>query len=104
MAVGIGGLYNFIIPQIVDYYNGYNYKKDYLKISMSVLDGKEEFIMSQIKRLLNIITSSEGKIMIVYKLFGIHFRTTIVEGKMTKGSFKQRYFEYIKNSWTFIKI
>lgn len=45
MAVGIGGLMNFIFPEIIDYINGYPYKRDYMKTALSIIDGNEDFFI-----------------------------------------------------------
>ena len=43
--VGIGGIMNHIAPQIIDYINGYEFKKEYLKTALKVVDGNEKFIV-----------------------------------------------------------
>lgn len=58
MAVGIGGLVNFIFPEIIDYINGYDYKRDYHKKALSVVDGHEDFF---IKTLFSFQRLIEGK-------------------------------------------
>ena len=45
MAVGIGGLVNFICPEIIDYINGYDYKREYMKIALSIIDGNEDLFL-----------------------------------------------------------
>ena len=38
--VGIGGIVNFIVPEINDYFNGYDYARDWQKKAFSLVDKK----------------------------------------------------------------
>lgn len=47
--VGIGGLVKYIIPEIIDYLNGYEYSKEYMNNALSIIDGNELFVIKLIK-------------------------------------------------------
>lgn len=44
ILVGLGGIVNHIAPQIIDYINGYDFQKEYLKTALKVIDGKEKYV------------------------------------------------------------
>lgn len=53
-AVGVGGAINYIIPQTNDFYNGYEFKRDYLKkLYEPVADNFDEYI-DILKELLSV--------------------------------------------------
>ncbi len=53
-AVGVGGAVNYIIPQTNDFYNGYEFKRDYLKkLYEPVADNFDEYI-DILKELLSV--------------------------------------------------
>lgn len=89
MAVGIGGLINFIFPEIIDYINGYEYKRDYMRTALSVIDGHEDFFIKTLFDFQKIINRQKySEIMIGA------FRKTpdVFKGKMTRGN---RFFEIV---------
>ena len=93
MAVGIGGLINYIFPEIIDYLNGYEYKKEYLKTALSVVDGNEMFFVKVLFEFQNLLKEPE--------LSSIAIRTfwpkkiDIFNGKMTSsGRFVDLVNEY----------
>ena len=89
MAVGIGGLVNFILPEIIDYINGYEYKRDYMRTALSVIDGHEDFF---IKTLFN-IQKLINKVKYDEIMFGTFKKTPdVFKGKMTHGG---RFFELV---------
>ncbi len=49
VIVGMGGLVNFILPEIVDYINGYQYQKSHLVNALKVIDGRELLFIEIVK-------------------------------------------------------
>lgn len=98
MAVGIGGLINFIIPEIIDYINGYNYSRDYMKKAMSVIDGNELLFIDLVNSLDNYLHRDQDLFHIFYQLIGKSVRrlqNIFKTGKMTKsGKYNDFLFEY----------
>lgn len=85
MIVGIGGLFRFIFPEIIDYINGYEYKKEYMITALKVVDGNEDFIAKTIidfRKYLDDFDNNEEKILLIDSLFGPDHN--MFEGKMTK--------------------
>ena len=101
MAVGIGGLINFIFPEIIDYINGYEYKRDYMRTALSVIDGHEDFFIKTLFDFQKIINRQKYREIMIGA-----FRKTpdVFKGKMTRGdrffeivskfSFEQKLFKY----------
>ena len=98
MAVGIGGLLNFMIPEIIDYINGYQYARDYMRKALQVIDGNELLF-------IDILEDLKGLVMCDYELFAIVFDvcgrskeriiSVFKEGKMIKeGAFNDYLFKY----------
>ena len=111
MAVGIGGLVNFIFPEIIDYINGYEYKRDYMKTALSVIDGHEEFFIKTLFAFQKILNQKRYHEIMV----GTFKRTPdVFNGKMTGGgrffklvgeySFNKKIFKFnqLSDVYTFI--
>ena len=49
VVVGMGGLVNFILPEIVDYINGYQYQKSHLINALKIIDGREYLFIEIVK-------------------------------------------------------
>ena len=98
MAVGIGGLINYIIPEIIDYINGYNYVRDYMKKALAVIDGNEILFIDILEDLKNYILYDHEVFSIVRGAIGknpAHVLTVFKYGKMTKsGRFNDYLFKY----------
>lgn len=101
MAVGIGGLVNFIFPEIIDYINGYEYKRDYMKTALSVIDGHEDFFIRTLFEFQKTINQKKYHEIMV----GAFKKTPdVFKGKMTGSgrffklvgdySFNQKLFKY----------
>lgn len=81
MAVGIGGLVNFIFPEIIDYINDYDYKRDYLKTALSIVDGHEDFFIKTLFSFQKLIESKKYEEI----MHGTFDKVVdVFEGKMTK--------------------
>lgn len=98
MAVGIGGLLNYMIPEIIDYINGYNYARDYMKKALSIVDGNEILFIDIIKELEWMILDDYDIFSIVYDSIG-RSRRRLTDafkcGKMTNsGRFDDFIFKY----------
>ena len=61
---GIGGAIAFLCPQINDYYNGYQFKKDYLIKIYSIIESNFEEYIEVLKYFLDVINKKP-----IYKLF-----------------------------------
>lgn len=61
---GIGGVINFLCPQINDYYNGYEFKQPHLIKIFSLIENNFDDYIEILKYLLNIIESKP-----LYKLY-----------------------------------
>lgn len=98
MAVGIGGLFNFIIPEIIDYINGYEYSRDYMKKALSVIDGNELLFIDLLEELKESIIHDSDILHITCKslnIKGVRFLDRFKKGKMTDGGrFNECLFEY----------
>ena len=65
--VGIGGILNFIVPEINDYFNGYEYAKDWQKKAFSLVDKKsfnklKDMIYDFITKAKNPIINAEARL------------------------------------------
>ena len=98
MAVGIGGLINYIIPEIIDYINGYDYARDYMKKALSVIDGNEMLFIEIIENLENYILNDFETFSIIRNSSGgarRHMLDCFKYGKMTNnGRFNDLLFKY----------
>ena len=98
MAVGIGGLLNFMFPEIIDYLNGYDYSREYMKKALSVIDGNELLFIDILEDLKNYIIKDYDVFSIVYDVLGRsreRFISAFENGKMTRsGKFKDWLFTY----------
>ena len=91
MIVGLGGLLNFIFPEIIDYINGYEYQKEYMRTALSVIDGNEDFFAQVIsefnKELKNIMLKDS---YLSYAISQAGLNRDIFIGKMTSaGAFNR---------------
>lgn len=97
-AVGIGGLLNFMFPEIIDYINGYDYAREYMKKALSVIDGNELLFIDILKDLEDYVLNDQEVFSIVYATLGKSRRRVIdafENGKMTSsGRFKDWLFTY----------
>ena len=59
VGVGVGGLFDYIIPEIIDYINGYEYKKEYMLTALKVIDGHEDFFAKVILDLYDYLENNE---------------------------------------------
>lgn len=82
MAVGIGGLVNFILPEIIDYINGYQYQREYMCIALSIIDGHETFFIKTLFDLQKMLEKPKYS-QIMIKLYWPK-RVNLFLGKMTK--------------------
>ena len=108
--VGIGGVMNHIAPQIIDYINGYEFKKEYLKIALKVVDGNERFIAKVLKEFLECIHNNQELLLAVigfsYHNYGpfspwSHF---LFEGKTIKeGRFNDMVVDVSDVEWSDLK-
>ena len=97
-AVGIGGLINYIIPEIIDYINGYEYARDYMKKALSIIDGNELLFVSIVDNLYNYVMNHQDVFSIIYKICHKSFRRfeeAFMCGKMTSsGEYNNYVFKY----------
>ena len=89
--VGIGGVINHIAPQIIDYINGYEFKKEYLKIALKVVDGNERFIAKLLKDFVKYVDENEKLFFAVFAFAYYNFvdkrlmwDDVLFQGKMIK--------------------
>ncbi len=98
MAVGIGGLLNFMFPEIIDYLNGYEYSQEYMKRALSVIDGNELLFIDILEDLKGYILGDPEVFSIVYDVLGRsreRFVDAFKNGKMTRsGRFRDLLFAY----------
>ncbi len=97
-AVGIGGLINFMIPEIIDYINGYQYSKEYMRTALSVIDGNELLFVDIVEGLYNYVFNHHDIFAIIYKICYKSFRrlrNAFTCGKMTNnGKYTNLLFKY----------
>ena len=97
-AVGIGGLLNYMFPEIIDYINGYDYAREYMKKALSVIDGNELLFIDILKDLEGYILHDHDVFSIVYATLGKSRRRVMdafENGKMTRsGKFNDWLFTY----------
>ena len=64
---GIGGAVNLICRQINDYYNGYNFSREWQVIQMSVLEGHFEDYIKMLQHLWNVVKRNPAYLEFVNK-------------------------------------
>jgi len=74
-AVGIGGAINYLIPMINDYYNGYEFKRDYQKKLVEILDDNFDNYISILLKFLDV----------AFEYWPMYERTLNIE-KLSRGS------------------
>ena len=86
--VGFGGLMGYILPEIIDYINGYEYKKEYQRKALRVIDGNEIFIIKTLQSFVEYVEKDEDLLVCAFA-FHSHFfddrllwSDTIFKGKM----------------------
>ena len=99
--VGLGGLVNFMFPEIIDYINGYEFKKDYLKRCLQVVDGNEFIFIDILTCFQDVSYDSEGHpdLWEIKYFLTNNKRFDLFKGKMIEeGRFNDLCYEYrIKN-------
>ncbi len=86
VVVGMGGLVNFILPEIVDYINGYQYQKSHLINALKIIDGREYLFVEIVKDFENELRKPKhgSKYLTGGFIQKRKFHASFFEGKMTR--------------------
>ena len=107
--VGIGGIMNHIAPQIIDYINGYEFKKEYLKTALKVVDGNEKFIVKVLQDFAKHVHDNQ-ELCYAAHVFAHHnfdrlmWDDALFQGKMTsEGRFNDMVVDVSDVEWSDLK-
>ena len=101
VIVGMGGLVNHMFPEIVDYINGYEYKRSNFINALKIIDGNEMLFIDLVKDFENELSKPKhgSKSLTAGFLQGRKFYANFFQGNMkTNGKIKDLLTLYSNNS------
>ena len=92
VVVGMGGLVNYILPEIVDYINGYQYQKSNYINALKIIDGREFLFIEIVKGFEDELKKPKhgSKYLTGGFLQKRKFHASFFEGKMTRNGKMER--------------